>query len=94
VGTGRPLTILDIARVLIDSLADAGLEPEVAGQCRRGDIRHCFADIGRIKERLGFVPQVSFEDGISDLISWVKEQRVVDKFDVVAEELADKFLVL
>ncbi|MGB3906625.1 MAG: NAD-dependent epimerase/dehydratase family protein [Anaerolineae bacterium] len=94
VGTGRPLTISQIARVLIDSLADAELEPEVAGRYRRGDIRHCFADIGKIEERLGFAPQVSFEDGISDLISWVKEQRVVDKFDVVAEELADKFLVL
>ena len=94
VGTGRPLTISQIARVLIDSLADAELEPEVAGRYRRGDIRHCFADIGKIEERLGFVPQVSFEDGISDLISWVKEQRVVDKFDVVAEELADKSLVL
>jgi len=94
VGTGRPLTILEIARVLIDSLADAGLEPEVAGQYRRGDIRHCFADIGKIEERLGFVPQVSFEDGVSDLIAWVKEQEVADSFHVVDQELKQKDLIV
>ena len=94
VGTGRPLTILEIARVLIDSLADAGLEPEVAGQCRRGDIRHCFADIGKIEERLGFAPQVSFEDGVSDLIAWVKEQEVADSLHVVDQELKQKDLIV
>jgi len=94
VGTGRPLTILEIAQVLIDSLADGQMEPEIAGRYRRGDIRHCFADIRKIEERLGFVPQVRFEDGISVLIAWVKEQEVLDKFEVVAKELADKSLVL
>jgi dTDP-L-rhamnose 4-epimerase len=94
VGTGRPVTVLHIAQVLIDGLSDGSMESEVAGQYRKGDIRHCFADIGKIRERLGFVPQVSFEGGISDLTSWVGEQEAVDKFDVVAKELADKSLLL
>lgn len=94
VGTGRPVTVLHIAQVLIDGLSDGSMESEVAGQYRKGDIRHCFADIGKIRERLGFVPQVSFEGGISDLTSWVREQEAVDKFDVVAKELADKSLLL
>jgi dTDP-L-rhamnose 4-epimerase len=94
VGTGRPLTVLEIAQVLIDSLADGQMEPEIAGRYRRGDIRHCFADIGKIERRLGFTPQVSFEDGISDLVSWVKKQRVVDKFHFVARELQAKDLIL
>jgi dTDP-L-rhamnose 4-epimerase len=94
VGTGRPLTILEIAQVLTGSLADGQIEPEIAGRYRRGDIRHCFADIGKIESRLGFAPQVSFEDGISDLIGWIREQKVVDGFDRVAKELADKSLVL
>ena len=94
VGTGRPLTVLQIAQVLIDSLADGQMEPEIAGRYRRGDIRHCFANIGKIQERLGFVPQVRFDDGLSDLIAWVREQEVVDEFDTVAKELADRSLVL
>jgi len=94
VGTGRPLTILQMAHVLIDNLADGQMEPEIAGRYRRGDIRHCFADIRKIGDRLGFVPQVSFDDGIPDLTDWVREQEVVDGFDRVAKELADKSLVL
>jgi dTDP-L-rhamnose 4-epimerase len=94
VGTGAPLTVLDIARVLIGQLAEGRMEPEIAGQYRRGDIRHCFADISKLRERLGFTPEVSFEDGISDLTGWVRQQEVVDRFDAVAKELADKSLLL
>ncbi len=94
VGTGRPLTVLQIAQVLIDSLADGKIEPEIVGQYRRGDIRHCFADIGKIGDRLGFMPQVSFEDGISDLTAWVREQQAVDKFQMVGRELKAKDLII
>jgi len=94
VGTGRSLTVLQIAQVLIDSLVDGNMEPEIAGRYRRGDIRHCFADIRKIGDRLGFVPRVSFEDGISDLTHWVRDQEAVDGFDLVAKELADKSLLL
>lgn len=94
VGTGRPLTILQVAQVLVDNLADGQMEPTIASKYRRGDIRHCYADITRITERLGFAPQVSFEEGVSDLIGWLGEQRSVDGFDRVAAELADRSLVL
>jgi dTDP-L-rhamnose 4-epimerase len=94
VGTGRPMTILEIARVLIDNLANGEIEPVVAGQYRRGDIRHCFADIGKIEERLDFEPEVSFEDGVSDLISWVREQEAADRFHLVDQELKEKDLVV
>ena len=94
VGTGRPLTILAIAQMLIDSLADGHVEPQIVGRYRRGDIRHCFADIGKIRDKLGFVPQVDFEDGVSDLIAWVTEQEVADKFHLVDRELKDKELIV
>lgn len=94
VGTGRSLTILEIARMLIDHLAGGQVEPQIVGKYRRGDIRHCFADIGKIKDRLGFTPQVSFEDGLSDLISWVKEQEAADRFHQVDSELKGKRLIV
>lgn len=94
VGTGRALTIFEMAQVLIDTLANGEMKPEIAGRYRRGDIRHCFADIGKIAETLGFAPQVSFEDGISDLVGWVGEQEAIDKFHVVDRELKSRKLVL
>jgi len=94
VGTGRPLTVLEMARILIEKLGGEGLEPQMVGRYRRGDIRHCYADISKIRERLGFAPQVGFEDGISDLTSGVREQKVVDRFHVVDRELQAKDLLL
>ena len=94
VGTGRSLTILAIARMLIDSLADGEIEPQVVGKYRRGDIRHCFADIAKIGDRLGFAPRVSFEEGVSDLIGWVREQEAADRFHEVDRELKDKDLIV
>ncbi len=94
VGTGRPLTILAIAQALIDKLAEGQIEPQIVGKYRRGDIRHCFADIGKITDKLGFVPQVKFEDGVSDLISWVREQEAADRFHLVDRELKEKDLIV
>ena len=94
VGTGRPLTIRQIAQVLIERLAGGKLEPQIVGQYRQGDIRHCFADIARIREKLGFQPEVSFEDGVADLISWVREQEAIDGFHEVDRELRRKELIV
>jgi dTDP-L-rhamnose 4-epimerase len=94
VGTGRPLTIAAIGQALIDKLAEGQIEPQIVGKYRRGDIRHCFADIGKITDKLGFVPQVKFEDGVSDLIAWVREQEVADRFHLVDRELKEKDLIV
>jgi dTDP-L-rhamnose 4-epimerase len=94
VGTGRSLTILAIAQMLIDHLAEGQVEPQIVGKYRRGDIRHCFADISKITNQLGFIPQVRFEDGVSDLIGWVREQEAADRFYQVDGELKDKQLIL
>ena len=42
----------------------------VSGRFRSGDIRHNCADVGRLRQSVGFVPQISFEDGISGFCSW------------------------
>ena len=41
-------------------------------QERIGDIKHSSADITKIKEKLGYYPQYSFEKGISIAIEWYK----------------------
>ncbi len=93
VGTGNNISILDIARVLIKKIAPhRGIEPSITNQFREGDIRHCYADISRIRRLLGFQPTVRFEDGIEDLTEWVRSQRAVDLFDKAREELRKRGL--
>jgi len=91
VGTGRRLSILDIANALISRLNFKG-KSEITYQFREGDIRHCYADISKIKEKLGYSPKHKFEDGIDELVNWVKEQHAEDKIEQARGELENRGL--
>ena len=71
VGTGKPVTVMHVARTLA-RLLDADVPIEVSGNFRLGDIRHNFADLTRIKGILGFSPSYDFERGIAELAAWAK----------------------
>lgn len=92
VGTGRPLSILEIAGSLISEL-NPGLKAKIINKFREGDIRHCYADISKIKERLGFSARVNFEEGIKDLIEWIKLQKATDNAHKATSELEKRGLV-
>jgi len=63
VASGRPCTLLDMARVL--SRADGrGAEPEVTGDHRPGDVRHVVADPTAARSAIGFAARVAPEDGL------------------------------
>jgi len=94
VGTGRKLSVLDIANILIKKLGKDELHPEIVSKYREGDIRHCYADISKIKKKLGYEPKVEFEDGILDLVGWAKEEEALDRFEESHRELETKGLTL
>lgn len=77
VGTGMSHTILDVANTII-SLYKKDLRPEILNRSRAGDIRHCYSDISKISKKLGFKPNVSFEEGMKKLISWSETQSARD----------------
>lgn len=92
VGAGRSVTILEIAEKLISAMG-SNLKPEIASKFRAGDIRHCFADISKIQETLGYEPAVTLDRGIGELVEWGKKQDAVDKFEVASRELRDRGMV-
>jgi dTDP-L-rhamnose 4-epimerase len=89
VGTGRALNLLQVADVLAEGLGVGHIKPQIPGKFRSGDIRHCVADIGKIKSRLGYVPTVTFEGGMRELTAWMKTQqgRAEDRVEAAAREL-------
>ena len=86
VGTGRNLTVLDVAHTLAEGLG-MEVEPEIVERFRAGDIRHCYADISKARDVLGFEPQIRFEDGMADLVNWVRQQESVDRVELARAEL-------
>jgi dTDP-L-rhamnose 4-epimerase len=91
VGSGRSVTVLEIARLLADAL-DSDVQPVVTGKFRTGDIRHCFADVTAAREMLGYAPQVELEDGIAELVDWLAGQEADDRVEVAHGELESRGL--
>lgn len=50
-------------------LAKVDVEPRFEAP-RPGDVRHSYADITQAKEYLGYIPQVSFEEGLIKTFDW------------------------
>ncbi len=88
VGSGQPVSIRRIAELLAGALGSKGLEPIVTGKYRAGDIRHCYADISRARQLLGYEPQVTHEEGFRELAAWLESQEAEDKADTMLQQLA------
>lgn len=92
VGTGQPTSVRQVAKLLGKGL-DKDIEPEIVAKYREGDIRHCVADISRARRQLGYAPQVSLEQGIPELLTWVRQQRPEDRVSTATAELESRQLV-
>ena len=77
VGTGNAVTINQVAETLID-LYGKNIKLDITNKYRAGDIRHCYADIEKIK-KIGFKPKVNLKDGLKVLVEWGMEKEAVDK---------------
>lgn len=66
IGSGRPISVADLARLMID-ISGKALKPEY-GDPRRGDARMCIADISKAAELLGWGPGTTLEEELSHLL--------------------------
>ena len=92
VGLGLAIDVNTVARTLIKQYA-SNSKITLSGNYRLGDIRDNYADLTKIKSKLGFEPKVSFEEGIKRFTQWVNAQEVVeDKYEMSIEEMKNKGL--
>ena len=68
VGSGTPTSIFNVANT-ISRLCNKDVQPLVTYQRRVGDVRHCFADITKMK-RAGFRAHYQLEDGLKETLQW------------------------
>jgi dTDP-L-rhamnose 4-epimerase len=94
VGSGRSVSVREIAERLARVTGREHIEPEITGRYRVGDIRHCFADISLAERTLGFAPKVTLEDGMAELAEWLEGQAAEDRAEDAAAELATRGLTL
>ena len=92
IGTGRSVTVLELAS-LLGRLLGSPLEPELRGEYREGDIRHCFADVSRARQALGFEARRTLSDGAAELASWAASERPDDRTDAANHDLRQRGLI-
>jgi dTDP-L-rhamnose 4-epimerase len=92
VGSGEDRTVAEVAALLGRAMG-RDIAPEIAGKARVGDIRHCIADIGRIRTDLGYAPKCDFPEGLAELADWVARQEAQDRVAEARKELEMRGLV-
>jgi dTDP-L-rhamnose 4-epimerase len=88
IGSGVATPVIELAR-LLNEAAELDALTKITGQFRVGDIRHCFADISLASKLLGWVPQTSLLDGLTQFVKWAyKEPAYVDQSGKAEDELS------
>jgi dTDP-L-rhamnose 4-epimerase len=93
VGSGADRSILQIGEMLAQAMGRPELTPETVGKARIGDIRHCFCDISKARDELGFTARKDFSEGLAELAEWVAQQKADDRVNEARQELERRGLV-
>jgi len=93
IGSGNQYTIAEIATALAQVMGK-NIEPQLTSKYRVGDIRHCFADLGKARNLLGYEPRVRFDEGLKELSEWLEGQIAIDIVSKATEELASRGLTV
>ncbi len=94
IGSGRVYMIEQVARLLSEAMRCSHLTPEIMDKARAGDVRHCFADITRAREQLGYEPTRSLENSLDELAEWIVRSSAIDRGEHAKKELEAHGLVV
>ena len=90
VGTGQAVSIARVAELLAQRY-EIPVAPQITKKFRAGDIRHCVADISKLRA-LGFSPSVTLEEGLRELVAWGRQVKAEDRVEAAAKELESRGL--
>jgi dTDP-L-rhamnose 4-epimerase len=94
IGSGESFSVREIATRLAKAVGRSQIVPELSGDYRFGDIRHCFADITLARERLEYAPRVRFDQGLLELAQWLERQEATDHVSRAHAELVSRGLTV
>jgi dTDP-L-rhamnose 4-epimerase len=93
IGSGHAYTIAGVAESLAAAMGKPDLRPQILGKARTGDIRHCFADIGRARTLLGYAPSLLLQDSLDELVEWIARTAAEDRGEDAKRQLEMRGLV-
>ena len=94
IGSGHSVSVSEIAAGLARVMGREDIAAEITGKYRVGDIRHCFADVSRARDLLGYEPRVGLEAGMAELAEWLEGEVATDRVEDATAELAARGLTV
>ena len=92
IGSGKSLSIREIALKLAIIMGKDKIQPEVSRKYRFGDMRHCFADITQASTELGFSPSIDHDSGLIEFAEWLERQPISSKTTLISSDVLSKNL--
>ncbi len=76
IGNNKPEKLMHLIELIAGSL---GVEPKLDMlPMQPGDVPSTYADIDRIKSKVGFEPTTSLEEGIPRFVAWYKQYHGIE----------------
>ena len=94
IGSGEVRSVEEVARLQARSMDRGDLAPDITGEARVGDIRHCVPDLTLARQVLGFEATADFGEGLAELAEWVARQEAHDHVAHARRELETRGLVI
>jgi UDP-glucose 4-epimerase len=79
-GSGRELTILDLANMIVDLCGKKGNIKPIHIKPRIGEVKRLIADATRAKELLGWQPKYDFKKGLKAFVEWYRSYGFEERF--------------
>jgi nucleoside-diphosphate-sugar epimerase len=73
VGCGTQVTVNELAGLMAELLNAPGRRPVYEPE-RAGDLKHSFADLGRVESMLDYRPIVDFRTGLEQTVRWYQKE--------------------
>lgn len=84
IGSGEQTSVRQLATSLLRA-SGFSVPITVTGQYRIGDIRHCFADLTKLKKYVGYSPKICLTDGLERFCAWASTQPIHEDLLIKAE---------
>jgi len=81
-GTGKAVTIIDLANTIIDLCGKKGEITPVNVEPRIGEVQKLIAGTKKAKEILGWEPEYSFEEGLKEFTQWYRQYGMEERIKI------------
>ncbi|HXY08562.1 MAG TPA: NAD-dependent epimerase/dehydratase family protein [Terriglobales bacterium] len=93
VGTGQRTSVLEAAQEVVRYFRSSS-NIKITGAFRKGDIRHNFADLSKMRTATGFTPKVAFAEGLVYFLDWAASQEeYVASYGLSLREMSERGLL-